>query len=133
MWRNYGGGDGLIAMGAIDNFTKKVMASDGTCMASLSALGTGSPFYQATQNKITLWRHPNMHGLNDQVLVMDYPTGSANLSTNGMGWIAPFSVAGLVQATGPNHAEVEIRPHATPNGHLVWGFTKVTTGGTSCP
>ena len=133
MWHTYGGGDGLVDIGAIDNFDKRVKAADGTCLPSLASLGTGSPFYQATQNRITLWRHPNMHGLNDQVIVMDYPTGSTDLSMNGMGYIAPFSVVGLVQAGGPAYGDVSIRPHATPNGAKIWGFEKVTGGGASCP
>jgi hypothetical protein len=133
MWSHYGGGDGLIVAGAIDNFSKRVTASDGTCLASLASLGTGSPFYQAAQNRLTLWRHPNMHGLNDQVIVMDYPTSATNLSMNGMGWIGPFSIMGLVQTRGPAFADVKIRPHSTPNGHVVWNFAKVTSGGATCP
>jgi hypothetical protein len=133
MWKTLGGGDGLVDSGSIDNFSKRVTAADGSCLPSLAALGAGSPFYQAQQNTITLWRHPNMHGLNDQVIVMDYPTGSTDLSMNGMGWIGPFSVAGLVLADGPGYADVSIRPHATPNGAKVWGFAKVTAGGASCP
>lgn len=132
VWSNYSGTDGLIDVGAIDNFDKKVTAADGTCLASLSSLGTSSPFYAPTANSLTLWRHPNMHGLNDQVIVMDYPTGSADLSMNGMGEINPFTIQGLIDSRSPDYSDVEIRPHATPNGHLVWDFHKVTTGGTAC-
>lgn len=39
--------------------------------------------------------HPNMHGLNGQVIVIDYPTSSTDLSINGMGDIGAFTLAGL--------------------------------------
>lgn len=132
LWTAFGGGDGLVVSGAIDNFDASVTAADGTCLPSLASLGAGSPFYQPTQNRLTFWRHPNMHGLNDQVIVMDYPTGSADLSMNGMGWIGPFTPAGLIHATGPDYTKTEIRPHATPNGALLWNLEKVTTGGAAC-
>jgi hypothetical protein len=134
MWQSFGGGvgDGVIVSGTIDNMKANVTAADGTCMPSLASLGATSPFYQATDARLTLWRHPNMHGINDQVIVMDYPTASADLSQNGMGWIGPFTVAGLVRTDGPNYAEGFIYPHATPNGHEVWQFAKVTAGGGAC-
>jgi hypothetical protein len=133
LWTHLGGGDGLTISGAIDNWTSGVKAANGTCLKSLASLGTGSPFYMATQNRLTLWRHPNMHGLNDEVIVMDYPTGSVDLSMNGMGWIGAFTPTALIQTSGPDYTSIEIRPHATPNGALLWNFAKVTTGGTTCP
>jgi len=63
---------------------------------------------------------------------MDYPTGSADLSMNGMGPIDPFTIQGMIDSRGPDCSDVDIRPHATPNGHLVWDFHKVTTGGAAC-
>lgn len=132
MWTHQGGGDGSIVSGAIDNFDAQVTAADGTCLPSLASLGAGSPFYQPTDHRITLWRHPNMHGLNDQVVVVDYPTGSTDLSPNGMGYIGPFSPVLLI-SSAPSYTDTTIRPHATPNGAKVWGLTKVTAGGASCP
>jgi hypothetical protein len=126
LWKNFGGGDGFVATGQIDNMTTAVTAADGTTLPSLASLGAGSPFYQPIDRRITLWRHPNMHGLNDQVLVMDYPTSSVDLSPNGMGYIGPFTVAGLIAAAGPSYGDTQIRPHATPNGAKIWGLTKVT-------
>jgi hypothetical protein len=133
IWGNYPGTDGLKLAGEIENFSKRVNASDGTCLPSLSSLGTSSPFTAATANSITLWRHPNMHGINDQVIVMDYPPGSVDLSSNGMSGIGAFSVAGLIQEAGPDYASTTIYPHATPTGHQVWELTMVTSGGESCP
>jgi len=130
---NYAGTDGLVVAGSIDNFDSGVRASDGTCLTSLASLGAASPFDAATANLITLWRHPNMHGLNDQVIVMDYPTGSVDLSMNGMGWIGPFSLMGLISEGGPAYGDGAIYPHATPTGHKVWGLKKVTSGGEACP
>ncbi|MGE0546617.1 MAG: hypothetical protein AB7R00_06155 [Kofleriaceae bacterium] len=125
------GTDGMIARGQVDNLDKQVTAADGTCLASLNSLGAGSPFYMASADSITLWRHPNMHGLNDSVIVMDYPP-SSDLSMNGMGTIGPFGPAGLVRAAGPDYSRVEIFPHATPTGHVVWNLAKVTGGGEPC-
>lgn len=127
------GGDGLVVSGSIDNFDKRVKAADGTCLASLSSLGTSSPFTAATANTIGLWRHPNMHGVNDQVIVMDYPTASTDLSQNGMSGMGPFSPSGLIQIAGPDYTSVTIYPHATPTGHQVWDLKKVDGGGQNCP
>lgn len=127
------GGDGLVVSGSIDNFDKRVKAADGTCLASLSSLGSSSPFTNATANTIGLWRHPSMHGINDQVIVMDYPTASVDLSQNGMSGVGPFSPAGLIQMAGPDYSDVTIYPHATPTGHQVFAFKKVDSGGENCP
>jgi hypothetical protein len=133
LWSNYSGGDGRLVAGALDNLDHAVTSASGACLPSLVSLGAGSPFYQPTKNRIALWRHPNMHGLNDQVVVMDYPTGSVDMSMNGMGNIEAFSPAALVATAGPAYADTTIYPHATPTGAKLWDLTKVTTGGASCP
>jgi hypothetical protein len=53
------------------------------------------------------------------------PTSSVDLSPNGMGYIGPFTVAGLIAGDGPSYGDTQIRPHATPNGAKIWGLTKV--------
>lgn len=133
IWSAYPGTDGLEVSGQVDNFTTRVKAADGTCLPSLSSLGTRSPFANATAPTIALWRHPNMHGINDQVIVMDYPTASLDLSQNGMSGMGPFSPIGLIQDGGPDYASVTIYPHATPTGHQVWDLHKVSSGGEACP
>jgi hypothetical protein len=37
MWKNFGGGDGLVISGAIDNATANVTAADGSCLPALPA------------------------------------------------------------------------------------------------
>lgn len=133
IWSAYPGTDGLEVSGQVDNFTTRVKAADGTCLPSLSSLGTSSPFTNATAPTIALWRHPNMHGINDQVIVMDYPTASLDLSQNGMSGMGPFSPIGLIQQAGPDYASVTIYPHATPTGHQIWDLHKVSSGGEACP
>ncbi len=132
-WQHFlPGADGAKLTGVIDNWDVAVEAADGECVPALSSLGEEHPFYGASEDAVAIWRHPNMHGLNDQVTVFDYPLGS-ELSANGMGAINLLSPAGLF-ATSPTEqwTATEVLPHSTPNGHAIMRLRPVAGGGAPC-
>lgn len=118
-------------LGSITNWGRFVRASNGTCLAPLSTLTDTHPYFGATSGVVALYRHPNMHGLNDQVTVMQYPSGSAELSHLGMGSLGfALDPSRFIQIK-PENKQISLFPHATPNGHVV-SIGQVEGGGEPC-
>jgi hypothetical protein len=121
------------AVGTIQNWSERVTAADGTCLEAIGTLGAASPFFEATEPTLTLYRYPSMHGPGDHVTVLDYPPGSQDLSPNGMSGLYFNHPAALIQSEAHDPWDRwSSYPHATPNGHAVEAVVKVDGGGAPC-
>jgi hypothetical protein len=117
--------DTYLLSGTIDNFDRDLSA-DGKTYPSLEAMGDKNPFFGSSDGKIELYRLGNMHGqANDGHWVFTYPSGSQNLTMNGMSYTltaftAPTMLFGSDVAVDALQS-VEIRPHIpfAANGHSV--------------
>jgi hypothetical protein len=119
--------------GSIDNWESGVRAAGGGCLEGVRTLGEATPFPGTPVNDVSLYRYPFMHFPGDYVTVFDYPTGSAELSGNGMTGLYFNHPAALLQ----NEARApwdrwDAFPHATPNGHSIDAMVKVEAGGDPC-
>lgn len=126
-------GERFELSGTIDNLSGSVAASDGTCMPSLSELGSAAPFRPSTEGDLTLWRYPGMHAEQDLEIVMDYPRDSEGLGgANGMSPLNVLHPANLLQAIDrPEWTQISILNHGTPNGSQI-NLAPVRGGGGTC-
>ena len=112
--------------------------------ADLTALGKKNPFLGASTGEVELYRRASMHGLgNDNHWVMTYPTGTTQVTGNGMSYeMQALSMASLIAPARLSRAmeetlrQVAVRPHLPFNndGHVV--VLKPTSIGASagqCP
>jgi hypothetical protein len=126
------GAEGQLLLGVIDNWDGGAMDSRGRCIKGLETMGATNPFFGATTPAFSMYRHPNMHGIHDQVIVLDYPSGFDG-GYNGMGNMNAFTPSALIQKNpdeqflGPAH----IYGHGTPNGHDIRNLHKVSSDATS--
>jgi len=126
-------GERFDLVGRVSNLHEAVRAADGTCIPATDALGTADPFAGATEDRIALRRIAGMHITGDQVIVVQYPSGTAGLSQTGMTGLLLHHPAGLLQGEpAPDWTEHEFWPHGTPNGHTL-SIHPVVGGGGSCP
>ncbi len=132
--KTFGGAEGQLLSGVIDNWSGSAKSSTGSCLHPLAGMGATNPFYGASTPAFSMFRHPNMHGLNDQVIVFTYPSGFDG-SINGMGNMDAFTPSALLQVhpsagfLGPE----SILGHGTPNGHDIKNLHKVSSTATSTP
>jgi hypothetical protein len=119
-------------IGTVENFSSAVKASDGKCFASLASLGSKDPFLGASSPAVKLYRVAGMHTPGDQVIVLDYPSGTKGLSANGMDGLRILHPGGLLlKSPGDDWDSISIRPHGTPNGNRV-ELRPVKGGGGGC-
>ena len=69
--------------GEIDNFDHDVHDLTGD-FPSLATLGEANPFLGAENSKIKIYRMSSMHALGDSEFVIQFPSGTLNLSKQGM-------------------------------------------------
>ncbi len=133
-------GERYAMVGAVDNRTSPVKASDGTCYPALSSYGDGNPLFSATSSNVRLLRYPAMHGPGEDELSFEYPEGSINGGFNGMDWANNRQVnsylvihpAGMLQAAPTGEwVSIAINPHGSPNGNL-FKLHPVVGGGGAC-
>jgi hypothetical protein len=119
------GAEGQLLSGVIDNWDQGAIAEDGRCLPPINGTST-NPFHGATTPAFSMFRHPDMHGLHDQVIVFSYPSGFDG-SINGMGSMDAFSPSALIQVypTGTFVGPDQINGHGTPNGHIIMHLHKV--------
>src|SRR5262249_20866649 len=125
-------GQRFAMQGTIENFGAAVQDSTGACRASLKAMGVKNPFAGASDGAVQLWRVAGMHFAGDQVIVLQYPTGTQGLSQNGMDGLRVLHPGGLIQKTPSDvWSSMVIRPHGTPNGNTI-ELHPVRGGGGAC-
>lgn len=117
--------------GVIANWSTSVKAADGTCLPSLTASAAKNPFFGGKNGNIDMYRLAAMHFSGDQVLVFTYPSGVSELSSNGMGGLGAFGMQDFLRVDAGDDSGLDIRPHATPNGHEL-KIAPVTGGGGGC-
>lgn len=117
--------------GVVENLSRAVRASDGSCMPALDSYGDANPYLGATDPAIVMYRLAAMHFPGDQVIVMTYPSGLGP-SLNGMDNLQLLHPIGLMQVDpSAEWSSMTIRPHGTPNGHSLT-LQPVTGGGGDC-
>jgi len=112
----------------VTNLSAGVLSADGkTCLPALSSAGDQNPFFGVTDGSTPkLSRVPNMHGGNDDVLVIWWPMGGSDMA-NGF-YIAPSML--MAQST--------LKPYvAAPHGNPIYApfitVDVVKSGGAACP
>lgn len=116
--------------GTVENATSAVRGADGSCLASLASFGTRNPLTDATDARVFLLRHPNMHGVGDDVFTLDWPRGVTSANNMGGGLFIP--AADLILSRAVTFSEADSAPHGTPWGgpSMQGGF--VESGGERC-
>ena len=119
--------------GSVENAAGGVRGSDGGCFTSLALLGGKNPLYGATGSgdRVTILRHPNMHGAADDVFTLTWPAGVPGGANMGGGMF--ISVPELIQATIPAPTEAHNSPHGVPWGSPSADLKVVSGGGAVCP
>jgi len=98
----------------------------------MDALGDANPLFSATgdDDRVTIFRHPDMHGVFDDVFTLDWPDGVT--AGNNMGPGLFISTAALMAAEIPSPTDAHNSPHGTPWGGPSADLTVVTSGGEAC-
>jgi hypothetical protein len=119
--------------GRIENATSGTRASDGGCFPALTTYGGRSPVFMATSDadRVTLLRHPNMHGGGDDVFTLGWAPGISAGNNMGGGLFIPVSA--LLQSTFPAPSEAGSSPHGVPWYAPSTRMSVVTGGGATCP
>lgn len=113
--------------GRVENATSAVRGDDGSCLPSLASQGSRNPLLDANGgDRITVQRHPNMHGGHDDVFTLDWPTGVSG--TNSMGSGLFISTSALIQAATPTLTTADTVPHGAPFSGPITSL-KVVSGG----
>ena len=118
--------------GRIENSDGGSRGTDGGCFPALTSLGGASPVFDATAapDRVTLRRHPNMHGGGDDVFTLEWPTGVSGGANMGGGLFIPVSA--LIQSAAPVLTEATSSPHGVPWGAPSTDMNVVSGGGAAC-
>ena len=112
----------------IVNATSRVKGADGQCLPSLKEAGAEDPFPAAAgPREVEFTRVPNMHGGNDDVVVVAWDDASSNMDA-GL-YVSP---ARLLR-DAPAGVDYSSSPHGTPWNAPHMTLRLVSGGGGACP
>jgi hypothetical protein len=118
--------------GLVENANQAVRGADGRCLSSLRSLSDRNPLFSASDagDQVTVLRHPDMHGILDDVFTMDWPAGTTDGNNMGAGLFV--TTADLIQANSPTLVKASNSPHGVPWGGPSVDLDVVSGGGEAC-